>query len=268
MRCNVADSLLQGYFDGELSGRKATEFERHLRRCAHCATELVDLDLLRDSLQLAQLYQPAPASLRRKINAPLQATAPTTVASQPHVWHWLAALAALLFVAIVLGRVVDGLHSNDYQAELAGEIVDSHVRSLQPGPVAGIVSNDERVVKEWLDGRARFAVPVRDFANNGFPLKGGRFDVIEGRAVAVLVYKRNGRLINVFVWPTREQDSLRQTGSRQSFQWVDWRKGKMEFCAVSDADPADLVPIAAFTALAAAVYCSASVQQESLRFLA
>ena len=240
MRCNFADSLLQGYFDGELSGRRATEFERHLRHCAYCATELVDLDLLRDSLQLAQLYQPAPASLRRKINAPLHATVPTTVASPPRLWHWLAAAAALLLVAIVLGRVGDGLHGDDYQAELAEEIVDSHVRSLRPGPITGIASNDERDVKEWLDGRARFAVPVRDFANNGFPLKGGRLDVIEGRAVAVLVYERNGRPINVFVWPTREQDRPPGTGSRQSFQWVDWRKGKMEFCAVSDADPVDL----------------------------
>jgi anti-sigma factor RsiW len=185
VRCDFGDSLLQGYFDGELSGRRATEFERHLRHCARCATELVDLDLLRDSLQLAQLYEPATASLRRKINAPLHAIAPTTVASQHRLWHWLAAAAALLFVAILLGRVGHGLHSDDYQAELAAEIVDAHVRSLQPGPMTGIASNDERAVKGWLDGRAGFAVPVRDFANDGFALKGGRVDVIEGRAVAV-----------------------------------------------------------------------------------
>ena len=240
MRCDFADSLLQGYFDGELSGRRAAEFERHLRDCVHCATELVDLDLLRDSLQLAELYEPASASLRRKINAPLRATAPTTTASQPRLWHWLAAAAALLFIAILLGIVGPRLNTDDYQAELAGEIVDAHVRSLQPGPVNGITSNDERVVKGFLDRGAGFAVPVRDFANEGFALKGGRLDVIEGHAVAVLVYERNGRSINVFIWRTREQDSPARTGSRQSFQWVDWRKGKMEFCAVSDTDPADL----------------------------
>jgi anti-sigma factor RsiW len=238
--CDLANSLLQGYFDGELSGPRAAEFERHLRHCVHCATELVDLDLLRDSLQLAQLYEPATASLRRKINASLHAIAPTTAASRPRLWYWLAAAAALLFVAILLGRVGHGLNSDDYQAELAGEIVDAHVRSLQPGPMTGIASNDERVVKEWLDRGAGFAVPVRDFTNEGFALKGGRVDVIEGRAVAVLVYERNGRPINVFIWRTREQDSPPRTGSRQSFQWVDWRKGKMEFCAVSDADPIDL----------------------------
>lgn len=240
MSCDFVDSLLQGYFDGELSGRRAAEFERHLRHCVHCATELVDLDSLRDSLQLAQLYEPATASLRRKINAPLHAIAPTTAASQPRLWHWLAAAAALLFVVIGLGRVGRKFNSDDYQAELAGEIVDAHARSLQPGPLTGIASNDERVVKGWLDGRAGFAVPVRDFANEGFALKGGRLDVIEGRAVAVLVYERNRRPINVFIWRTREPDTSARTGSRQSFQWVDWRKSKMEFCAVSDADPIDL----------------------------
>ena len=240
MRCAFTDSLLQGYFDGELSDRRATEFERHLRHCVHCATELVDLDLLRDRLQLTQLYEPATASLRRKINARLHAIAPTTPASQPRLWHWLAVAAALLLVAILLGRVGHGLRGDDYQAELSGEIVDAHVRSLQLGPITGIASNDERVVKEWLDGRAGFAVPVRDFANGGFALKGGRVDVIEGRAVAVLVYERNRRPINVFIWRTREPDTSARTGSRQGYQWVDWRRGKMEFCAVSDANPVDL----------------------------
>lgn len=240
MRCDSADSLLQGYFDGELSGRRAAEFERHLRHCVHCAAELVDLDLLRDSLQLAQLYEPATASLRRKINARPYAIAPITTVSQPRLWHWLAAAAALLFIVIVLGTVGHGFHSDDYQAELAGEIVDAHVRSLQPGHTNGIASTDERVVKEWLDRGAGFVVPVRDFANEGFALKGGRVDTIEGRAVAVLVYEHSRRPINVFIWRTRERDSPLRIGSKQNFKWVDWRKRKMEFCAVSDADPVDL----------------------------
>jgi anti-sigma factor RsiW len=240
VRCDFADSLLHGYFDGELSRRRTAEFERHLRHCAHCATELVDLDLLRDRLQLAQLYEPATAALRRKINAPLHAIAPTIAVTRPLVWHWLAAAAALLFVSILLWRVGHGIRDDDYRAELAGEIVDAHVRSQQPGQMNGVASNDGRVVEGWLEGRARFAVPVRDFTNDGFPLKGGRVDVIEGHAVAVLVYERKGQPISVFIWPTRERDSPPRTGSRQSFQWVDWRKGKMEFCAVSDGSPVDL----------------------------
>jgi len=240
VRCDFADSLLQGYFDGELSAPSAAEFERHLQHCVHCPVELVDLDLLRERLQLAQLYEAAPASLRKKIRADLGPVEPTTAMPQPLLWHWLAAAAALLLLAIAGWRVSPVLRSDDYQAELAEEIVDAHVRSLQPGPMNGIASNDERVVKGWLDDRATFAIPVRDFANEGFALKGGRLDVIEGRSVAVLVYAGPGHLINVFIWRTREPDTSARTGSRQGFRWVDWRKGRMEFCAVSDADPVEL----------------------------
>jgi len=240
VKCNFADSLLQGYFDGELSAPSAAEFERHLQHCVHCAVELVDLDLLRGRLQLAQLYEAAPASLRKKIRADLRPVASTTVMPQPLLWHWLAAAAALLLLAIAGWRVSPVLRTDDYQVELAEEIVDAHVHSLQPGHLTGISSNDEQAVKGWFKGKLTFALPVRDFANDGFALQGGRFDVVEGRSVAVLVYARPGHLINVFIWPTRERDTSPRVGSRQGYQWIDWRKGKLEFCAISDAAPAEL----------------------------
>ena len=240
MKCDFADSLLHGYFDGELSDRRAAEFERHLGHCDDCATELVNLDWLSGRLQLTQIYEPAPASLRRTINAHLHPIAPTPVAPRPLLWQWLAAAAALLLIAFVLWIVSPELRSDDYQAELAGEIVDAHLRSLQPGHMTEIASNDERVVKGWFDTKLKFALPIRDFAGAGFALNGGRQDVVEGRLVAVLVYERNGRPIDVFVWPTREPDTSPRAGSRQGFQWVDWRKDKLEFCAVSDISPADL----------------------------
>src|ERR1700756_1923375 len=105
VRCDFSDSLLQEYFDGELSARTAAEFEHHLRDCARCATELVDLDLLRDRLHLAQLYEPATASLRWRINARVHPIVPKSPASKPLLWHWMAAAAALLFIAIVLGKL-------------------------------------------------------------------------------------------------------------------------------------------------------------------
>jgi anti-sigma factor RsiW len=240
VKCDFADSLLQGFFDGELNDRRAAEFERHLGHCEHCAAELVDLDWLSGRLQLTPIYELAPASLRRTINTHLHPVAPTRAASQPRLWQWLAAAAALLFIALLLWRVSPELHSDDYQAELADEIVDSHLRSLQTGHMTEIASNDERVVNAWFDARLKFALPVRDFARAGFALNGGRLDVVEGRTVAVLVYEHNRRPINVFVWPTREPDTSPHTGSRRGFQWVDWRKDKREICVVSDTSRDDL----------------------------
>jgi anti-sigma factor RsiW len=240
VRCDYADSLLQGYFDGELSTASAVEFERHLQHCVHCPVELVDMDLLSERLQLAQLYEAAPASLRNKIRANLRPVGAATGMSQPLLWHWLAAAAALLLLVIGGWRVNSVLRTDDYQAELAEEIVDAHVLSLQSGHLTGIRSNDEQVVKGWFKGRLKFALPARDFANEGFALQGGRLDVVDERSVAVLVYASTGHLINVFVWPTQGRDTSPYAGSRQGYQWIDWRKGKIEFCAVSDAPTSDL----------------------------
>jgi len=176
----------------------------------------------------------------KKIRADLRSVAPTTAIARPVPWFWLAAAAALLLLAIAGWRASPLLRTDDYQAELVEEIVDAHVHSLEPGHLTGISSNDEQVVKGWFKSKLTFAPPVRDFVNDGFALQGGRLDVVEERSVAVLVYVRPGHLINLFIWPTWERDTSTRAGSRQGYQWIDWRKGKIEFCAVSDAPTSDL----------------------------
>jgi anti-sigma factor RsiW len=240
VRCDFADSLLHGYFDGELSDPNAAEFERHLQHCVHCAVELVDLDLLSGELQVAQLYKSAPASFRKKIHANLRPVAPTPATSSLLTRRWLAA-AALLLVAFVVWRVIPAFHGEeDYQARFATGIVNAHLRALLPGQITNVNSNDPQTVRAWFEGQVTFAFPVRDFADAGFSLRGGRVDVVQGRTVAALVYANREHLFNVFVWPTREQGASPRTGSWQGYQWIDWREGKIEFCAVSDAAPAEV----------------------------
>jgi anti-sigma factor RsiW len=240
MKCNFTDNFIHSYFDDELTAFRTVEFEQHVLHCADCGAELVAQDFLRGRLQVAQLYEVAPASLRRRIMEQLQSVAPTTGVTKPAFfdrWLWLAAAAALLLVALVAWRISPSLRTDDYQAEFAAEIVDAHVHSLESGHITGLASNDEQAVKHWFEGKVKFALPVRDFANEGFALHGGRLDIIEGRPVAALVYARRGNLINVFIWSTPEPDGSPQAGARQGYQWIDWRKGQLDFCAVSDADP-------------------------------
>lgn len=139
-----------------------------------------------------------------------------------------------------VSKVTLDRHSRGYETELAGEIITMHQHSLSQGPMTGIASSNQQVVKQWFDGRLEFAVPVRDFADKGFALQGGRLDHIEGRSIAALVYERGGHLINLFVWPTEEPDTSPHPGSLGSYQWVYWRKHKVEFCLVSDGTPVEL----------------------------
>jgi anti-sigma factor RsiW len=241
MSCNLTHSDLHGYFDGELNAVGAAEFKHHLAHCSDCMNELAALSAFRDSLRHARLYEPAPVSLVRKIRADLYSVSPKIRPSSQHAWRGLAAAVGLLIVILGLWRVMPGVRKEqDDQAEYAAEIVDAHRRSLIPGQATNVNSTDPQRVRAWLERKVQFAVPVRDFANNGFALQGGRVDIVEGRTVAALVYREGDELFNVFIWRTSESDGSPRVGSREGYHWIAWRKDKLEFCTVSDAAPADL----------------------------
>ena len=241
MSCDFTHSALHDYFDGELSVVRTAEFKRHLEHCSDCIDELAALSSVRGALRHALFYEPAPASLAWKIRADLYSASPKISPSLHQAWSGLVVAAGLLFVVLVLWRVMPGVRKEeDYQAEFAAEIVDAHLRSLLPGQATNVNSTDPQTVRAWLKEKVQFAVPVRDLANNGFALQGGRVDIVRGRTVAALVYRGGDQLFNVFIWRTSESDGSPRVGSRQGYQWIAWRKDKLEFCTVSDAAPADL----------------------------
>jgi anti-sigma factor RsiW len=156
-------------------------------------------------------------------------------------WQWLAVAAALLLVVTGVGwRVLLTRTAIDPYRELSAEIIDAHLRALQPGHLVDIVSTDQHTVKPWFNGKVDFAVPVRDFSDEGFPLQGGRLDVIRGRTVAALVYGRRKHEVNVFAWPEASAREALRSGSTRGYQWISFRKDGMELCMVSDLAMPDL----------------------------
>ena len=245
MTCELTKTVLHGYLDGELDAARAADFERHLISCAECVTALEAQENLHSSIQRAGLYERAPTSLRQKVHTELGTGTRSSVTPirNPAPWRWLA-IAATLLLAISLGwRLLPGLRGTSGQTAIASAIVDAHLRSLQPGHLEDVQSTDQHTVKPWFDGKLTFAPPVHDFVNEGFPLQGGRLDVVQGRTVAVLVYARRKHLINVFIWPTTEPDSEPQSGSQLGYHWIAWRKSSMELYAVSDVSPEDLTAL-------------------------
>ena len=245
MSCELVKTVLHGYLDGELDAAGAADFERHLISCADCVAALEAHESLRSSLQRAGLYERAPVGLRQKLQTQLGAPARSSIVPirNPAPWRWLA-MAATFLLAVFLGwRLLPILRGSRGETALASAIVDAHLRSLQPGHLEDVQSSDQHTVKPWFDGKLDFAPPVHDFVSEGFPLQGGRLDVVHGRTVAVLVYARRKHLINVFVWPTPEPDSQPSSGSQLGYHWIDWRKAGMEMCAVSDITPDDLADL-------------------------
>jgi anti-sigma factor RsiW len=242
--CEISRSLLHGYLDGELDSVRAGEFERHLEGCSHCIAELGEQESLRASLQAAKLYEPAPSGLSKKVKRQIARKEPDMEWSWVPIWRWIAvsiAIVVVVAVAYVGGQRIWSARTSVTQQAALTEVIDAHMRSLQPGHLTDVASTDQHTVKPWFDGKLDYVPPVRDFKESGFPLVGGRLDVLQGRTVAVLIYGRRKHFINVFVWPESEKNpEIPAVGTRSGYQWVYSQAQRMEFCAVSDVSAADL----------------------------
>jgi anti-sigma factor RsiW len=243
VNCELARSTIHGYFDGELDAVRSAEFERHLKDCAECQAALEGIEALHTQVQESNLYEHASFELRSRIRAHLAQEAGESRVTPESSWNrWFliptcGALAAAAAVITIMFFVVP----SHRQSALTAELIDAHVRSLQPGHLTDVGSSDQHTVKPWFDGKLDFIPPVADFAGQGFSLIGGRLDVIDGEDVAALVYSRRRHLINLFVWPYREKESVSgSSGSRQGYNWITWQDGGMRFCLVSDVAPTDL----------------------------
>jgi anti-sigma factor RsiW len=232
--------MVHGYFDGELDAVRAAEFEQHLKSCAECQESLVNMKALRTSLRGSELYERASAGLQERLNKELDFPPTPKNRKSRLLWgrYWLPAFAA---VAVVVAFVLVLGSRRSESTRLSAELIDAHVRSLQPGHLMDIQATDQHTVKPWFDGKLDFIPPVADYSAQGFPLIGGRLDVIDGRNVSALVYGRRKHFINLFAWPARNTEKLADSsGSRQGYNWALWQSGDMDYSLVSDASPADL----------------------------
>lgn len=159
-------------------------------------------------------------------------------------WGWLP-LGSAFACGLLAGLAVLLINPAPADDPLVREVVASHVRSLMVAHLSDVASTDQHTVKPWFNGKLDFSPPVEDMAASGFPLAGGRLDYLNQRTVAALIYHRRQHTINVFVWPASEslfEQSTRLT--RQGYNLESWRKGGMQFWAVSDLNARELSELA------------------------
>ena len=218
MTCREAKPLLGAWLDDELEPRSRAAIQQHCHDCDACAAEVEEIERLSAAVSAAPYYL-ADASLRARFQ-------PAARRSKPAIWM---ALAAGLAAAAVIGIGV-GSHS-----DLARDVVQAHVRSLTGGRLMDIEASGPHSVTPWLASKLDFRLRVEDVSGPGFVLLGGRLDHLASRPVATLVYRRGPHVINVFVWPARQQpDRLPDARTVRGFNVVDWRADGLNWWAVSD----------------------------------
>lgn len=233
------DSLLaQAAIDGELDAAGMLDFENRLAANPRLAADYGRLRTLREVIQRELVKPVAPQALRDRIARmapPSRASAGTRTAPP---WRAIAA-SAILAAGLGSASTWLALHSFVQESGRADTLVADHKRGLLSGQPFDIASSDRHTVKPWFAARFALAPRVLDLAAEGFPLAGGRIDIIEGVPVPVLIYRHKEHFISLTALPSHAVP-LPRPFIFDGYSIQVWRDEGTEYWAISDIDPAEL----------------------------
>lgn len=247
MKCANCLESLGPYIDGELPPGEAAEMDAHLSTCAECKVAHRRLADTSSQVKAGLMRYEAPDVLKARIRASLSATPreePIVRGLVPlrrgRIWPTMVAAAAV--VAIVSSGVTfEAMRDKVGSNQIQDQVLSSHIRSLIPGHLTDVASNDQHNVKPWFNGRVNVSPDVPRLDSLGYPLLGGRLDYIEGRSVPVVVYGRRQHVINVFSWPaTGAADLAPQATSANGYHLIRERHNGLEEWIVSDLNVGEL----------------------------
>jgi mycothiol system anti-sigma-R factor len=236
MRCEEVRPRLDAYLDGELAEAERAPVRDHLGECPDCGPEAAALERLRAGIRRAAPAYHAPEALRSRLRFALRREAAESAPAALRAPGWLAYAASILLAVAVGSGGTLLITGERQQGTIADEVIDSHLRSLLADHLTDVASSDKHTVKPWFAGRTELSPPGVDLAAQGFPLVGGRLDLIDGKPVPALVYRAGKHVINVFVLPSRAGEYA-ETVTRRGYTLHHWNQGDLGYWAVSDAAP-------------------------------
>ena len=240
MNCRDAEPLLHARLDDELDVAGAISVDRHLTECRACAAQYAALQNLRKEIAAARPAYALPPKLERKLAS--RFTSRGTLLARFWTRPWQDSVVLIGAVACIAALIISvpRMWTTNGPNFIAGEILDSHLRALQPGHLFDVESSDQHTVKPWFQGKTDFSPPVPDLTNDGFTLVGGRFEVIHQQPAAAIVYKRRQHVISLYVSPSVGGEAKQTLQDLGGYHLLHWNHDNMSYWAVSDVAVADL----------------------------
>jgi anti-sigma factor RsiW len=230
--------LTQAAIDGELDAAGMLDFENRLAGNASLAAEYGRLKTLREVMRRELVKPVAPPALRQRIAAMAAPSIAPRVARAAPRWQAMAA-SAILAAGLGSASTWLALRPAIEDTNHADTLIADHKRGLLSGQPFDVASSDRHTVKPWFATRFALAPKVVDLAPQGFPLAGGRIDVIAGAPAPVLIYRHNEHFISLTALPTQTA-SPPQALVIEGYSVQVWRDGGTDYWAISDIDPAEL----------------------------
>jgi anti-sigma factor RsiW len=225
------DALLHAYTDGELDPSTSAAFERRLASDPDLRARLESILALRRLIRTVPDDDAPVDRLRAKaaiaINRP--------VVEKRNSWRDLA--AAALIGAVISGSAVFFSIRPNPAEEISNFVVANHIRSLLAAQPFDVASSDRHTIKPWFTTKLPESPPVIDLSGDGFPLAGGRVDVVVHDPVATVVYRHGPHAISLTTLRGTRAVSM---GNISGYNVRTWRDGDFTYIAVSDLPAADL----------------------------
>src|SRR5262245_60358925 len=225
--------LLNAYVDGELSPIEAHRFERRLADEPMLGAALEACRALRSALR---------ADLAADVPSPQLHDRVASLGRKPSAnGSWRSLAASFLLGTFVAGGIAWGIVEQRTDDGISDQVVSAHIRGLMSSAPTEIASSEHHTVKPWFNGKISFAPIVADLAAQGFPLIGGRIDVVDLAPAATLVYRAGKHLVSVTEIPSTRSPRLLVGEHRdQGYLALSWNDGQMAYWVVSDAAPEEL----------------------------
>ncbi len=229
-----ASLLIHAYLDGELDPVHSVEMERRMAADPSLAAERDRIAALRRLIGEQLPQTPMRDGLLSRVERA------AGIRRDPARPTWQALAAAVVLAAIVSGGTT-WFMLRPVPAEASAElVVASHMRALMAPQPTDVSSSDRHAVKPWFNGRIPQAPRVVDLTDKGFPLVGGRIDVVGNRPVPTLVYRHRQHLISLVAVPVANDARMSARQTIAGYNVLSWRDDNTAYWAVSDLGIGDL----------------------------
>jgi anti-sigma factor RsiW len=226
--------LVHAYLDGELDPVHAIEMERRLAADPALAAERDRIAALRSAIRDQVPPEPAPEDLVSIVEYI------GGIRREPARPTWRALAAAVVLAAVMTSGATWLLFRPDPTIATANLVVASHMRALMAPQPVDVSASDRHTVKPWFNGRIPQSLQVVDLTGKGFPLVGGRVDVIGPTPVPALVYRHRQHLISLIAVPLANGARLSARQAIAGYNVLSWRDDNAMYWAVSDLGLGDL----------------------------
>jgi anti-sigma factor RsiW len=239
MTCDLWQSKLDAYVDGNGSQEEFASIDAHLRTCPSCAAgALGRLQMKRMTQAAARRYSPSP-EFRLRVEKIVRT-------NRKPVWTfaWMPRLAALavLLLLIVVSLALWMRHSVRQQA--LAELLDLHVATMASANPVDVISTDRHTVKPWFQGKLPFTFNLPELQNSQFKLVGGRVMYFRHSPGAQLLFQLRNHQLSVFILQDQSGIVLLEAGVTKAreigFSVETWSQGGLRYVVISDASAADV----------------------------